>query len=29
VFAIYDRDEISSRMLAQTAEHTGLKPEDI
>jgi hypothetical protein len=29
VFAIRDRDEIGSRMLARTAEHTGLKPEDI
>lgn len=28
VFSFHDREEISPRMLARIAKHTGLKPED-
>ena len=29
VFAFHDADEISPRMLARIAKHTGLSPEDV
>ncbi|WP_417911152.1 type II toxin-antitoxin system HicA family toxin [Candidatus Electronema sp. PJ] len=29
VFAFHDNEEISPRMLARLAKHTGLKPEDL
>ena len=29
VFAFHDREEISPRMLARIARHTGLRPEDL
>jgi predicted RNA binding protein YcfA (HicA-like mRNA interferase family) len=29
VFAFPDRDEIGPRMLARSAKHSGLKPEDL
>jgi predicted RNA binding protein YcfA (HicA-like mRNA interferase family) len=29
VFAFHDREELSPRILARIAKHTGLKPEDL
>jgi predicted RNA binding protein YcfA (HicA-like mRNA interferase family) len=29
VWAFHDKDEIGPKMLARTAKHTGLRPEDI